>query len=102
LERFEQVQPVVIFSVDFVSCVFHFFLSQKYTQKYTHTHTHTHTPFRYNGKLHDHTPKLKLLLEGLAAKNLSPKAVVIIPFNAEEEEEEPEALKSLARVQGEY
>lgn len=37
--------------------------------------------YRYNGKRHNHTIKLELLLRGLAAKGLSPKAVIIIPFD---------------------
>ncbi|TFK75898.1 acetoacyl-CoA synthetase [Pluteus cervinus] len=51
LERFEQVQPRFIFAVDSVV---------------------------YNGKSHQHLPKLATLLSGLAAKNIVPEKVVII------------------------
>jgi len=44
---------------------------------------------RYNGKIHDHAPKLRELLEGLAAKNLSPKAVVIIPSPLDSQPQSP-------------
>lgn len=57
LERFVQVQPVVLFTVDAVS---------------------------YNNKLHPHTPKLDQLLAGLEAVNKSPRAVIVIPFNIAE------------------
>ncbi|PVF91735.1 putative acetoacetyl-CoA synthetase [Serendipita vermifera] len=54
LERFEQVEPTVVFGSDAVS---------------------------YNGKLHNHLPKVQELLGGLKAKNLTPKAVVVVPLD---------------------
>ncbi|KAI0796637.1 acetoacetate-CoA ligase [Abortiporus biennis] len=50
LERFEQVQPKLIFSVDAVV---------------------------YNAKVHPHAPKLKALLSGLSQRSLQPKVVVV-------------------------
>ncbi|KIM46175.1 hypothetical protein M413DRAFT_16904 [Hebeloma cylindrosporum] len=54
MERFEQVQPKIIFSVDAVA---------------------------YNHKVHQHLPKLSELLSGLADKILPPKIVVISPLS---------------------
>ncbi|KZT39610.1 acetoacyl-CoA synthetase [Sistotremastrum suecicum HHB10207 ss-3] len=51
LERFEQVQPKVIFAVESVV---------------------------YNGKVHNHIPKLSQLLQGLRDKSLSPAKVIVI------------------------
>ncbi|KJA30266.1 hypothetical protein HYPSUDRAFT_126374 [Hypholoma sublateritium FD-334 SS-4] len=53
-ERFEQVQPKVIFSVDAVV---------------------------YNHRVHPHLPKLSALLSGLSGKIPSPKVVIISPLN---------------------
>ncbi|KDQ16356.1 hypothetical protein BOTBODRAFT_31043 [Botryobasidium botryosum FD-172 SS1] len=53
LERFEQVTPTVIFSID---------------------------KNIYNAKEHNHIPKLRAVLRGLAARGLSPAKVVVVPL----------------------
>lgn len=72
LERLEQVAPKVLFSVDTVA----------YVHRLRRIGFLPLTTTRYNGKIHDHLPKLQTLLSGLAEKNLTPAAVVIIPFSS--------------------